>query len=256
MDTKIIAVANQKGGVGKTTSSINIATALAALNKKTLLVDLDSQANATSSFNVKFDKGMYELLTRGDKDVVAKTQIKNLDIIPSSVDLGGVDLELINEPQREFILLNALKSYKDYEYIIIDCPPSLGLLTVNALAAAQSLIVPMQCEFYSLDGLSKLLGTVKLIQKNLNNKLSVAGILLTMYDKRNRLTEQVERDVRNCLGDLVFKSVIPRNVRVSEAPSHGLPVILYDNKCTGSVAYIKLAKEILEKGVLQCRIEA
>jgi chromosome partitioning protein len=251
MNTKIVSVVNQKGGVGKTTSAINIATSFAALNKKTLLIDLDSQANATSSFDIRVEKGVYELLTLGDRDVIVNTKIRNLDIMPSSIDLGGVDLEIANEPRREYILSSALSAYSDYEYIIIDCPPSLGLLTVNALAASKNLIIPMQCEFYSLDGLSKLLNTVKLIQKNLNSKLSVAGILLTMYDKRNKLTEQVEKDVRNCLGDLVFRNVIPRNVRVSEAPSHGLPVILYDSKSTGAIAYIQLAKEILEKGVLK-----
>lgn len=251
METKIIAIVNQKGGVGKTTSAVNVATAFAALGKKTLLIDLDSQANATSSFDIQVGKGTYELMTQGCKGVVANTPIKHLDIIPSSMNLGGVDLELASAPRREYVLSDAISTYKEYEYIVIDCPPSLGLLTVNALVAAQNLIIPMQCEFYSLDGLSKLLNTVKIIRKNLNNRLSVAGILLTMYDKRNRLTEQVEKDVRNCLGDLVFNSVIPRNVRVSEAPSHGLPVILYDNKCTGAMAYIQLAKEILEKGVLK-----
>lgn len=251
MGPKIIAVANQKGGVGKTTTSVNLATALAALGSKTLLIDLDSQANATSSFDVKSSDGSYEMLVDRKKIRPSATRIKNLDIVASSVNLGSAEIDLINMPNREYILSKCLKDYADYEYIIMDCPPSLGLLTVNALVAARNLIIPMQCEFYSMDGLSKLLNTVKIIKKNLNNSLSVSGILLTMYDKRNRLTEQVESDVRNCLGELVFENVIPRNVRVSEAPSHGLPVILYDNRCTGSTAYINLAKEILDKGVLK-----
>ncbi len=254
--TKIIAVANQKGGVGKTTTSVNLATAIAALGNKTLLIDLDPQGNATTGFDIKTDVGIYELLINNKcktRDVIFSTKIKNLDIVTSGINLSGAELELANIPKREYILSSIISELKEYSYILIDCPPSLGLLTVNALVAANNLLIPMQCEFYSLDGLSNLLNTIKLINKNLNKNLSIVGILLTMYDKRNKLTEQVENDVRKCLGDLVFKTTIPRNVRVSEAPSHGLPVLVYDYRSPGAVAYVELAKEIFKNGRLQCQ---
>ena len=247
---KVIAVANQKGGVGKTTTTVNIATAFAALEHKTLVIDLDPQANATTGFSVLAQKGAYEMLSGGYKDakeIITKTNIRNLDIITSDMNLSGMDLELANKHKREYVLKAMLPAFEKYEYVVIDCPPSLGLLTINALTAANNLVIPMQCEFYSLDGLSNFLRSVKLINKNFNKRLSIAGIVLTMFDKRNRLTMQVEKDIRNHLGEVVFDTVIPRNVRVSEAPSHGLPVIVYDHKSIGAQAYIRLAKEILKK---------
>lgn len=253
---KVIAVANQKGGVGKTTTTVNVATAFAALGSKVLVVDMDPQANATTGFSVLSEKGAYEMLTSPEtstRDLITKTQIKNLDIITSDMNLSGVDLELANKKNREYVLRSRLTELREYDYIIIDCPPSLGLLTINSLAAANNLLIPMQCEFYSLDGLSNLLKTVKLINKNLNSNLNILGIVLTMFDKRNKLTMQVEKDVRNHLGRIVFDTVIPRNVRVSEAPSHGLPVIIYDHKSVGAEAYVKLAKEVLKKGIIKCQ---
>lgn len=253
---KVIAVANQKGGVGKTTTTVNLATALAALGHKTLVVDLDPQANATTGFSVLAEKGTYEMLADENEPtekLITKTRIKNLDIVTSDMNLSGADLELTNKKNREYILKKRLEELKDYDYIIIDCPPSLGLLTINALTASANLLIPMQCEFYSLDGLSNLLRSVKLINKNFNKNLSIAGIVLTMFDKRNKLTMQVEKDVRNHLGEIVLDTVIPRNVRVSEAPSHGLPVIIYDHKSVGAEAYINLAKEILKKEIVICQ---
>ncbi len=257
--TKVIAVANQKGGVGKTTTATNLATAFAALGHKTLLIDLDPQANATSGFGIAKENrkySIYQLLTNKSlrvEDAISQTKIQNMDIIVSDMNLSGAEIELVNEQKREYILKSIIDNIKNYEYIVIDCPPSLGLLTVNAMVAANNLLIPMQCEFYSLEGLSNLLKTVNIIQKNLNKELAILGIILTMYDKRNKLTEQVEDDVRKCLGDLVFKTVIPRNVRVSEAPSHGLPVIVYDHTSTGAKSYIELAKEILNNGMLKCQ---
>ena len=254
---KVIAVANQKGGVGKTTTSTNLAAALAESGRRTLIIDLDPQGNATSSFGVELEKrktGIYQLLFNNVaiENVIQKTGIKNLDIITSDVNLSAAELELVGRSKREYVLSEIISNIKGYEYIVIDCPPSLGLLTINALVAANNLLVPMQCEFYSLEGLSNLLRTVDLIQKNLNKNLFISGILLTMYDKRNRLTEQVEMDVRNCLGNLVFRTIIPRNVRVSEAPSHGMPVVIYDNKSMGAMKYMELTEEILNDRRLQC----
>ena len=257
--SKVIAIANQKGGVGKTTTSTNLAAALALLGKKTLIIDLDPQGNATSSFGISLEKrkvGIYQLLFNGCNisDAIQATGIQNLDIITSDVNLSAAELELVSRSRREHILSEIIDNIKNYEYIVIDCPPSLGLLTVNALVAANNLLVPMQCEFYSLEGLSNLLRTVDLIQKNLNKNLYISGILLTMYDKRNRLTDQVEADVRNCLGKLVFSTIIPRNVRVSEAPSHGLPVIVYDSKSAGAMKYIELTNEILNDRRFRCQL--
>lgn len=253
MSAKIISIVNQKGGVGKTTTASNLATAIAAIGNKVLIIDLDPQGNASTGFGIPRSARkitIYDVLVTDTKitKAVLKTEIQNLDIITTSVDLAAAEIELINERNREYILKNKITDlYNDYDYIIIDCPPSLGLLTINSLVASNSLIIPLQCEFFALEGLSHLFNTCALIQKNLNNELVIDGVVLTMYDKRNRLTEQVEDDVRSCLEGLVYDTVIPRNVRISEAPSHGKPAIIYDLKCSGSLAYIHLAKEILEK---------
>ena len=250
---KIFSIVNQKGGVGKTTTAINIATAMSAIGKKILLIDLDPQGNASTGLGIDNDdrhNTIYEVIIGKIKpqEAVLKTKIPNLKIIASTVDLSASEVELVNIENREFLLKNSLKEIvADFEVIIIDCPPSLGLLTVNALCASDSILIPMQCEFFSLEGLSHLLNTVGLIKDNLNQNLAISGIILTMHDKRNKLTEQVEEDVRSFLGDKVYESHIPRNVRLSEAPSYGLPGVIYDSKCTGSVAYLKLAKEIIKK---------
>jgi chromosome partitioning protein len=253
-NVKIIAVVNQKGGVGKTTTATNLGTALAAVYKKTLLIDLDPQGNASTGFGVsqkdRLKKTIYEILI-DELDInqaIYKTNIPYLNIIPSNVNLSAAEIELISFRDRDFVLKKQLtKIIEGFDYIIIDCPPSLGFLTINALTAADSVLIPMQCEFYALEGLSHLLKTIDLVKRKLNPRLDIEGVVLTMYDRRNRLTEQVEADVRNCLGDAVFNTVIPRNVRISEAPSHGIPAIIYDYKCSGSIAYVHLAKELLKR---------
>lgn len=253
---KIITIANQKGGVGKTTSSINLAAALGVLEKKTLIVDADPQANATSGIgfdpkNVK--TSIYQCLTNEvePKDIILHTNTPNLDLLPAHIDLVGAEIELINMPNRENMLKLALDKVKDdYDFIIVDCSPSLGIITVNALTAADSVIVPVQCEYFALEGLGKLLNTIKIVQSRLNTDLEIEGILLTMYDTRLRLANQVVDEVKTHFQQLVFDTIIHRNTRLGEAPSYGEPIILHDASCKGSINYLNLAREILQKNNL------
>ncbi len=251
---KIIAIANQKGGVGKTTSAVSLSAALARKNKKVLLVDSDPQGNATSGIGggKKQEKAqLYHCYTRElpIKDVLVVPNTKHpLTLIPSSIDLAAAEMELFPLPDREYVLQNLLKEIReDYDYIIIDCPPSLGLLTINSLTAADSVLIPMQCEYFAMEGLAQLISTIRSVKKSLNKLLFIEGLLLTMFDKRNRLTFQVEEKIKKHFGEQVFKTVIPRNVRLSECPSHGQSVIEYDVKSTGAQAYIKLANEFLRR---------
>lgn len=255
---KIISIANQKGGVGKTTTAINLSASLAVAERRTLLIDADSQGNTSSGMGISHDltgeKNLYHCLIENLplQEAIRKTQIPNLDIVPANQDLVGVELEFVSLDEREKRLKNLLKNlHAEYDYIIIDCPPSLGFLTVNALVAADCLVVPMQCEYFAMEGLGHLLNTMELIKQRLNPTLYLGGILLTMYDSRNLLSRRVSEDVRGHFGHLVFKTLIPRNVRLSESPSHGLPIVLYDVKSRGAVSYMELAEEIMNSRRMQ-----
>ena len=251
--TKVIAVANQKGGVGKTTTSVNLAACLGAMGKKTLLIDVDPQGNATSGVAVdkrKISKSTYNMFVDGEKaeNCLVKTQYENLHILPSSLDLAAAELEIADKKHREALLKNSVLPIKfNYDYIIIDCPPSLGLITANALTLADTVLVPIQCEYYALEGLSQLMNTVRRVKRQYNENLELEGVLLTMYDGRLNLTQQVVEEVKKFFPRKVFKTVIPRGVRLSEAPSFGMPVIYYDKSCKGSASYTELAKEITGK---------
>lgn len=251
--SKIIALANQKGGVGKTTTSMNLAASLATLEKRVLLIDADSQANASSGLGVdlsKVDCSIYECLINGNDvhEAIYTTDIDRFDIVPSNINIVGAEVEMLNFDKREFVMKNLLRPLdKEYDYILIDCSPSLGLITVNALTAANSVIIPVQCEYFALEGISKLLNTIKIVKKKLNPELEIEGFLLTMYDSRLRLANQIYDEVKRHFQELVFKTVIQRNVKLSEAPSHGLPAILYDADSTGAKNHLALAKEVIKK---------
>ena len=249
---RIFAIANQKGGVGKTTTSVNLATAMAAVGKKVLLVDLDPQGNASTGLSVRRSQtqlSVYDVIFEEAKiaDAAVPTKVPRLSVLPSSVHLSGAEIELVSASEREYRLKNAFDVAEGYDYIVIDCPPSLSLLTLNALVAADAVIVPLQCEFYALEGLSQLVKTIERVRRNFNADLNIHGVVLTMFDGRNNLSNAVADDVRDFFGDKVYKTVIPRNVRLSEAPSYGLPAIVYDMKCRGSQAYIKLAREVIRR---------
>jgi chromosome partitioning protein len=250
--SKVYVFVNQKGGVGKTTSAVNIGAYLAIAGKKVLLVDFDSQGNMSSGVGISKEKPtVYELMADTVKpdQVIKHTKVKNLDAIPASIDLSGAAVELVDQEEREFYLKNALASLKNrYDYILIDCPPSLGILTLNGLAAADEVLIPMQCEYFALEGISLLLQTVKKVQKTINPNLKIGGIFFTMYDSRTRLAQDVVMQVKSYFKDTVFNTIIPRNVRLSEAPSHGVPICEYDASCAGAKSYKKLASEVLERG--------
>ena len=249
---KIYSIINQKGGVGKTTTTINLGTAMAACGANVLIIDMDPQGNLSTGMGVekvKREKGIYNILidNLSINDAVIKTEIPNLNLIPSNEDLLGIDIELSNESDRVMRLKKALQDLNSYDYILLDCPPSLSLLTLNALVASTGALVPLQAEFYALEGLSQLLKTIEDIKNSVNHDLMLEGVIITMFDGRNNLSNQVEQDVRSYLGTEVFTTKIPRNIRLSEAPSHGLPALIYDHKCSGSAAYINLAREVLNK---------
>jgi chromosome partitioning protein len=254
---RVLVVANQKGGVGKTTTAINLGTALAAVGEPTLVIDIDPQGNASTGLGIhRQDRKLttYEVLMGEASlaEAIVPTRIPGLSLVPATVDLSGAELELADKPRRNFILRDALEEYSvhgenRFSYVLIDCPPSLTLLTLNAMAAADAVMVPLQCEFFALEGLSQLMKTIELVRNKLNPTLEIQGVVLTMFDKRNKLSDQVADDVRATLGEKVYATVIPRNVRISEAPSHGVPALVYDLRCPGSQAYIKLAGELIQR---------
>ncbi|HET9252518.1 MAG TPA: ParA family protein [Candidatus Eisenbacteria bacterium] len=252
--TRTVAIANQKGGVGKTTTAVNLAAALALSGKRILLVDMDPQGNAGSGLgypSVKITKGIYEVLTLGTPitDVIIESEVPGLHLIPSGQRLAGAEVELVDAERREYRLKEALAGIEDrYDFVLIDAPPSLGLLTLNALCAARSVLVPVQCEYYALEGLTHLLGAIRLVQQGLNTTLQIEGVLLTMYDNRLNLSQQVLDETRRFFAERVYRTVIPRNVRLSEAPSFGKPVVVYDPNCAGSTSYMSLAREVIERG--------
>jgi len=256
VNTHIVAVANQKGGVGKTTTAINLATALVAINKTVLILDLDAQGNASTGLGISLDdrvSSTYDIIIGNAdlSDVIKRTSVEGLYIAPATTDLSSADVDLVANDKRTMVLKNSIielvKKETKFDYIIIDCPPALSLLTINAFVACESVLVPLQAEFFALEGLSQLMLTVREVRSTLNKNIKIQGIVLTMYDKRNNLSVQIEDDVRENLGKLVYETVIPRNVRLSEAPSFSLPALIYDHKCSGSVAYQKLAIEFLER---------
>ncbi|MBM7583260.1 chromosome partitioning protein [Caldicoprobacter guelmensis] len=250
--SKVISIANQKGGVGKTTTNVNLSACIAALGKKVLTIDIDPQGNTTSGVGIdknRINCSIYDVLINGvdAREAIISTKIENLDLIPSNIQLAGAEIEMVPMIARETILKRAIEPIKnEYDYIFIDCPPSLGLLTINALTASDKVMVPIQCEYYALEGLSQLINTINIVKKKLNPSLELEGVVLTMFDARTNLSIQVVEDVKKHFRDKVYRTIIPRNVRLGEAPSHGLPITLYDPKCVGAVAYCELAEEFIE----------
>lgn len=250
--SKVISIANQKGGVGKTTTNVNLSACIAAMGKKVLTIDIDPQGNTTSGVGVDKNKiscSIYDVLINGvdAREAIISTKIENLDLIPSNIQLAGAEIEMVPMIARETILKRAIEPIKnEYDYIFIDCPPSLGLLTINALTASDKVMVPIQCEYYALEGLSQLINTINIVKKKLNPSLELEGVVLTMFDARTNLSIQVVEDVKKHFRDKVYRTIIPRNVRLGEAPSHGLPITLYDPKCVGAAAYCELAEEFIE----------